>query len=36
MTFTKYLKSQLTDFVDTYKSLYARTLGATIIFTLIT
>jgi len=36
MTFTKYLKSQLTDFVDTYKKFYAKTLGATIIFTLIT
>ncbi|KAA5532442.1 hypothetical protein F0919_16775 [Taibaiella lutea] len=36
MTFTQYLKVQLTDFVDTYKKYYLKTNGTTIIFTLIT
>ncbi len=36
MTFTNYLKTQLTDFVDTYKKYYLKTNGTTIVFTLIT
>jgi hypothetical protein len=36
MTFTQYLKSQLVDFVDTYKKFYTKTLSTTIVFTLIT
>jgi len=36
MTLSKYLKSQLIDFVDTYKRLYSKTLGVTVIFTLLT
>jgi hypothetical protein len=36
MTFTQYLKAQLTDFVDTYKKYYIKTNGVTIVFTLVT
>jgi len=36
MTFTNYLKAQLTDFVHTYKKYYLKTNGTTIVFTLVT
>jgi len=36
MTFTNYLKTQLTDFVDTYKKYYLKTNGTTVVFTLVT
>ena len=36
MTFTKYLKAQLTDFIDTYKKYYLKTNGTTVVFTLVT
>jgi hypothetical protein len=35
MTFTKYLRALLTDFVDEYKKYYLRTNGATVVFTLV-
>ena len=35
MTLSNYLKAQLSDFVDTYKKYYTRTLGATIVYTLL-
>lgn len=36
MTFTNYLKAQLTDFVDTYKKYYLKTNATTVVFTLVT
>jgi len=36
MTFTNYLKAQLTDFVDAYKKYYLKTNGTTVVFTLVT
>jgi len=36
MTFTNYLKAQLTDFVETYKKYYLKTNGTTLVFTLVT
>jgi hypothetical protein len=36
MTFSNYLKYQLTDLVDTYQKFYKKPLGATVIFSLLT